>query len=72
MCVLPSSSFLERITHLRLQILDAHSNFLKQVNFTAAPFIFSIAAIGIPLDSLRLDNVTYSAFDTRGSCMCTR
>ncbi|KAH9053680.1 hypothetical protein EDB87DRAFT_1650741, partial [Lactarius vividus] len=42
-------------------ILDAHSNFLRQVNITGAPLTFSIADIGIPLDSLRPDNVTYSS-----------
>ncbi|KAH9173652.1 DUF1793-domain-containing protein [Lactarius sanguifluus] len=42
-------------------ILDAHSNFLKQVNITAAPLTFSIAGIGIPLDSLRPNNITYSS-----------
>ncbi|KAH8983428.1 hypothetical protein EDB86DRAFT_2967454 [Lactarius hatsudake] len=42
-------------------ILDAHSNFLKQVNITAAPLTYSIADIGIPLDSLRPNNITYSS-----------
>lgn len=42
-------------------ILDAHSNFLKQVNITPAPLTYSIADIGIPLDSLRPNNITYSS-----------
>ncbi|KAH9033214.1 hypothetical protein EDB83DRAFT_2525491 [Lactarius deliciosus] len=42
-------------------ILVAHSNFLKQVNITAAPLTYSIADIGIPLDSLRPNNITYSS-----------
>ena len=52
----------EGITHVRPQILDAQSNFLKQVTFAAAPLTFSVPGIGIPLDSLRPNNVTYSAF----------
>ncbi|KAI9442051.1 hypothetical protein BJY52DRAFT_1318827 [Lactarius psammicola] len=42
-------------------ILHAQSDFLRKVNITAAPLTFSIAGIGIPLDSLRPDNVTYSS-----------
>ncbi|KAI9439667.1 hypothetical protein H4582DRAFT_1850840 [Lactarius indigo] len=42
-------------------VLYDHSNFLKRVNITAAPLTFSIADIGIPLDSLRPNNVTYSS-----------
>jgi hypothetical protein len=56
-------------THIRLQILDAHSNFLEQITFAAAPLTFSIPGIGLPLDSLRPNNVTYSAFDTH---VCAR
>ncbi|KAF8268472.1 hypothetical protein EI94DRAFT_1150399, partial [Lactarius quietus] len=37
------------------------SNFLEQVNFSSAPQIFSTSGVGIPLDSLRPDNVTYSS-----------
>ena len=50
------------LTYGWLQILNAHSDFLRKVNITAAPLTFSIAGIGIPLDSLRPNNVTYSAF----------
>ena len=44
------------------QILNAQSDFLEQVNFTNAPDTVSISVVGIPLDSLRPDNVTYSSF----------
>jgi hypothetical protein len=43
-----------------VQIFTAHVNFLKTVN-TAAPQTFNISKIGIPLDSLRTNNVTYSS-----------
>ncbi|KAI9507330.1 hypothetical protein F5148DRAFT_1205922 [Russula earlei] len=42
-------------------IFTAHVNFLKTVNITSAPLTLSIAGVGIPLDSLRIDNVTYSS-----------
>ncbi|KAH9978435.1 hypothetical protein BJV77DRAFT_1073912 [Russula vinacea] len=42
-------------------IFTAHVNFLKTVNITAAPQTFNIAETGIPLDSLRINNVTYSS-----------
>lgn len=42
-------------------ILNAQSNFLQQVNFTSAPATLTSSAVGIPLDSFRSDNVTYSS-----------
>ena len=45
-----------------LQILNAQSNFLEQVNFTGAPSTLTTSGVGIPLDSFRPDNLTYSAF----------
>jgi hypothetical protein len=50
-----------RIAQMSLQIFTAHVNFLKTVNTTAAPQTFNIAETGIPLDSLRINNVTYSS-----------
>ena len=47
-------------SQLSLQIFTAHVNFLKTVN-TAAPQKFNTSEIGIPLDSLRTNNVTYSS-----------
>jgi hypothetical protein len=49
-----------RILRFLLQILAAHVNFLKTVNSTAVSRIFTVAETGIPLDSLRIHNVTYS------------
>lgn len=46
---------------ISLQIFTAHVNFLKTVNFTAVSHTFTIAETGIPLDSLRTSNVTYSS-----------
>lgn len=45
---------------MSLQIFTAHVNFLKTMN-TAAPKAFNTSEIGIPLDSLRTNNVTYSS-----------
>ena len=45
---------------MSLQIFTAHVNFLKTVN-TSAPKAFNTSEIGIPLDSLRTSNVTYSS-----------
>ena len=45
---------------MSLQIFTAHVNFLKTVNITA-PQKFNTSEIGIPLDSLRNNNVTYSS-----------
>ncbi|KAI0267828.1 hypothetical protein BC834DRAFT_60087 [Gloeopeniophorella convolvens] len=42
-------------------IFTAHSNFLKHVNITIAPLTFSIAGIGIPFDSFRPNNISYSS-----------
>lgn len=42
-------------------IFTAHVNFLKTVNITSQPLTLSIAGIGIPLDSLRPNNITYSS-----------
>ncbi|KAH9957083.1 hypothetical protein BC827DRAFT_1227395 [Russula dissimulans] len=42
-------------------IFTAHVNFLKTVNITAASLALSIAGVGIPLDSLRANNITYSS-----------
>jgi hypothetical protein len=52
----------EILAHVRLQILTAQSTYLEKVNFTVAPPTFSVPGVGLPLDSLRPDNVTYSAF----------
>jgi hypothetical protein len=51
----------EILAHVRLQILTAQSTYLEKVNFTVAPPTFSVSGVGLPLDSLRPDNVTYSA-----------
>ncbi|KAN0113464.1 hypothetical protein V8E52_007745 [Russula decolorans] len=42
-------------------IFAAHVNFLKSVNTTAASHTFTVAETGIPLDSMRINNVTYSS-----------
>jgi hypothetical protein len=42
---------------MSLQIFAAHVDFLKTVNITA---MLTIAGVGIPLDSLRTNNITYS------------
>lgn len=42
-------------------IFAAHVNFLKTVNTTTVSHIFTVAETGIPLDSLRINNVTYSS-----------
>ena len=44
---------------MSLQIFTAHVNFLKTVKTNAA-LNLNIVDIGIPLDSLRIDEVTYS------------
>jgi hypothetical protein len=46
---------------MSLQIFTAHVNFLKTLNTRAAPHRFHISEIGLPLDSLRINNVTYSS-----------
>lgn len=52
---------LGRMDAQSLQIISAHVNFLKTVNFAAvAPSTLNITGVGIPLDSLRPNNVTYS------------
>ncbi|KAI0283549.1 hypothetical protein BC826DRAFT_189688 [Russula brevipes] len=43
------------------QIFRAHVDFLKTVNITSEPLTSNIARVGIPLDSLRIKNVTYSS-----------
>ena len=45
----------------RLQIFAAHVNFLKTVNTTAVSHTFTVAETGIPLDSIRINNLTYSS-----------
>ncbi|KAH9980459.1 hypothetical protein BJV74DRAFT_887813 [Russula compacta] len=42
-------------------IISAHVDFLKTVNFTVAPSTLNTTDAGIPLDSLRPNNVTYSS-----------
>jgi hypothetical protein len=58
-------SFIHRLAiedaQMSLQIFTAHVNFLKTVNTRAAPRQFHISEIGLPLDSLRINNVTYSS-----------
>jgi hypothetical protein len=47
-----------------LQIFAAHVNFLKSENTTGVSHTFTVAETGIPLDSLRINNVTYSSFES--------
>ena len=54
-------ALVKKDAQISLQIFTAHVNFLKTVNFTAVSHTFTIAETGIPLDSLRTSNVTYSS-----------
>jgi hypothetical protein len=48
---------------MHLQIFTAQVDFLKTVNITASSVTSGIAGVGIPLDSLRPNNVTYGTDD---------
>jgi hypothetical protein len=73
-CVFIGSSHTKAVwaAHVSPQIFTAHVDFLKSVNITSEPRTSNIARVGIPLDSLRMKNVTYSPnhfFDPSYACI---
>lgn len=63
-CVTLVAEQRRKILIFHLQIIAAHVNFLKNVNTTGGSYTFTVAETGIPLDSLRTNNVTYSSFES--------